>query len=30
VSVVVAGTGNHYVLDALVGAAFGAGARRLA
>jgi PAP2 superfamily len=30
VSVVVAGTGNHYVLDALVGAALGAGARRLA
>jgi hypothetical protein len=30
VSLVVAGTGNHYVLDAVAGAALGAGARRLA
>jgi hypothetical protein len=30
VAVVVAGTGNHYVLDAVAGAALGAGARRLA
>jgi hypothetical protein len=29
VALVVAGTGNHYVLDALAGAALGAGARRL-
>lgn len=30
VAVVVAGTGNHYVLDAVAGAALGAGARRFA
>jgi hypothetical protein len=30
VAVVVAGTGNHYALDALAGAALGVGARRLA
>jgi hypothetical protein len=30
VSLVVAGTGNHYVLDAVAGAALGAAARRLA
>ena len=30
VAVVVAGTGNHYVLDALAGAALGAAARRVA
>jgi hypothetical protein len=29
VALVVAGTGNHYVLDALAGAALGAGARRI-
>ena len=29
VATVVAGTGNHYVLDAIAGAALGAGARRL-
>jgi hypothetical protein len=29
VALVVAGTGNHYVLDALAGAALGAGARRV-
>jgi hypothetical protein len=30
VSLVVAGTGNHYTLDALAGAALGAAARRAA
>ena len=29
VATVVAGTGNHYVLDAVAGAALGAAARRL-